>query len=434
MLRKGSGMLEIDHSCSSLEGELRELLGQVCSLELAAARYLGFRNMLAEELRWRSADKLLKEEKFRKILLGGFDHKLEPSPNALAVFYRNIYDVVFGWDELKKRVFAGVDLYDAGVGLFAEVREPPAAAGLKGLVDYIKGVFEAAREAARRASNVLGKEYSVPVDIGERIVELPLSYFAELEPSYEGRLESGEEGVEVFERLLKAALSLTPDCNKVAFKFLSFARVSRFFAEKAHPELVDRSCEEFLRNVMGWREYYVPEHPQMPQDVRREYTIMGYDPKSLGDALVKVLSACWDLIDYLANTSYLKPFGLQLEQASLMYAWRACEKLSEASNLIPPATRWPLGYYGRSTGYRGKYPYTYYFAIKMRSYDEIRYGQPRFYCVYYRLSWVDLKSDIREYLRLVGFMAPQMHLGIASVEKEESGLMFVFYTRSTPSD
>jgi len=225
MLRKGSGMLEIDHSCSSLEGELRELLGQVCSLELAAARYLSFRSMLAEELRWRSADKLLKEEKFRKILLGGFDHKLEPSPNALAVFYRNIYNVVFDWDELKKRAFAGVDLYDAGVGLFAEVREPPAE--LKWLADYVKEVFEAAREAARRASKVLGKEYSVPVDIGERIVELPLSYFAELEPSYEGRLESGEEGVEVFERLLKAALPLTPDCDKVAFRFLSFARVPR---------------------------------------------------------------------------------------------------------------------------------------------------------------------------------------------------------------
>jgi len=415
---------------------LRELMGQVCGLELAAARYLGFRKKLAEELRWKSVDKLLKEEKYRKILLGGFDHKLEAAPNALAIFYKYIYDVEFDLNELKKRVLAGIDLYEAGTGLFAEVKERVHLTGWKPLNERIKDIFEAAREAARRASKALGREYNVPVNLGDRVVEMPLSYFTELEPNYEGRLESGEEGVEVFERLLDVAIPLTPDRNELAVKFLSFAKVPRFFAVKAHPELADKKCEEFLRNLLGWSEYYVPELPQIPEDVKREYTIMGYTSDSLGDALVEVISRCWDLIDHLSDTSCLEPFGLQLKRASLMYAWKACEKLSEVSNLIPPVLEKPLRYYGRSTGYKGKYAYASYFAIKHRWYNNVahRYGLPTFNCVYYRMSWEELRTNIHEYLRLVGFMAPQMHLGIANVEKEENGLLFVFYTKYEPSD
>ncbi|RLE87136.1 MAG: hypothetical protein DRJ67_05525 [Thermoprotei archaeon] len=368
-------------------------------------------------------DELLEEERFQRILIGGLRRDLTLAPNSLARFYQLIYGVKYDFNELVARIKGGArSLADAAVNLTAQVADELLAGTVEKLV---RDVLTAARNVMAVAGRVLGDRHY------EREA-------VELKPSYEQAIESGEEGVKVFEELLEASLSTSPNYCEPMFGVLSLYRIPWFYAVKAYPGITTRKVYlnyattveylDFLREKLGWTEYFVPEVPG--ESVRRRFTIMGYEEGSLGKALVRLISACWSLLDHLAREklSYgagerlLEPFGLRLEPESYKYVRRALESLSGVSNLEAPFKH---GLYARAVGYTGKYPYNYYYALGERIFDRTL-PVP---CCYYRGRVKGLTVDGKPLPDLLRYMAPQMYLGIATMEREGDEYIFVFYSR-----
>jgi hypothetical protein len=417
-----------DFSCNILKQKVQNILGQIGSLEIAVAHYLGVLNYLKKEFSSKSVEELLREEKYRKIFLGGLNEDLQPSPNSLSKFYSYLYCVEVDEDGLKEKLTSSSST-SSKPPLYAKVNPEKS---FYHILENVSQIFQATQEVMKTAQIFLDPKYRIQVKDADRALEMSLGDLAKLEPGiYE--LKSAEDGVEIFENLLKVSFAVLPDYNEDIFMFISLATIPRFYAEKTHPYLKNKACETFLKAVMGWDKLYIPENSALGADKREKYSIWGYPPNTLGSQLVKVVNASWNFLDKSADV--LRDFGLNFERPSLRYFTQAMEFVDKVMALESPVSPRNLRYLSRYYEYKGKFPYSNYYALQMRARPSSLEDQvPLYKTVFYNLVRDEIGNKLDEYIRLLEFTALQMYLGIASVEIKENGLVFIFNTTDTPYD
>jgi hypothetical protein len=412
---------------------LSPLLAKAFDVGLAAARFLGFYEVLRRELEGKDLEELLREERYKKILLGGLDRDYKLASNALAHFYRQIYGIGFNMAELIARMKAGMGLEEAGIGLKAAVeplrvtpKHDDAWHAEYGYLIPIRVYFTArkilstAQNTMMAAAKAFGGDYSIE---GKTLS----SMLDSLKPSFEGGLERGDEGVAVFKELLEKSLSISPNYDKGFFTVVTLRRIPWFYFTRAYSG-VSSDRLEFLEGVMGWVEHFVPEVPN--ESIKKNFTVMGYGSDSLGESLIDLIFWCWRLQDLLVKSEVLKPFDTHLESEPKKYVKRCLEAISPSHSLKAPLEEAPLY---TPLFYSGKYPHMFYYALKplddklsswsdwtppvpCRSY----LGSIRGLVVNRGREWYDLASLLR-------FMAPQMYLGIATMERWRNEWVFIFY-------
>lgn len=415
-------------SCNILKQKVQNILGQIGSLEIEAARYLGVINNLKKEFSSKSIEELLREEKYRKIFLGGLNRDLQPSPSALATFYGTFYNTHVDVDRLKKKLTAKIDSLSSDSTmpekLFAKIL--PVIPD-----DPVLKLFEATQEAMKIALAFFDENYNIPIKQGTETVEVPLGNLATLRPGTH-ELKSAEEGVEIIENLLGAVFAILPDYNEDIFRFISLVTIPRFYAEKTHPYIKNKVCEALLRTLMGWYKLFTPEWGNLSDEYKDKYSIYGHLPNTFGSQLVEVVDASWKLIDSWAFS--LNRFGVNLGQPSLRYFMQALEYLDKIIPLESPIDTSLLIYAGRLI-YRGKYPWQYYYALNFRCcHPNFEDSLPIYHTVALDFDRISTNLRTEEYIRLLKIVAPQMYFGIAGFREKDGSFILIFNTTDPPKE
>jgi len=380
-------IIEHDELVGFLREDVRRLLNNTLKL-------LGFVEVLREELDGRDLKELLTEEKYKRMLLGGLRGDLSFHENALAKFYKELYGVNYDFGRLKSNIRAGItDPVEAAEGITVRVEEDVLKrleAGAWKLLKTLRSVYLA----------------------GETLVG-EFKELAESKPEHV-ELENSHTGVKVLEDLVESALAISPNYNQTALKIVSLRRIPFFYAEKAYPEIRESQVMEFLRDRLGWDEFFRPEVHR--EEIARKFTIMGYGEASLGEAIINLIVETWRFfISIGERLSVFLPF--KIENEPYKYTEKALGAVLKISSMKAPIRR-------------GVHRKQQYFAL---TYEELWRGYPPHYCNCYTfegkikgLSVIGEKSlpDI------LAYMAPQMYLGVGSVERKEVDvLVFVYYSK-----
>jgi len=391
----------IEHN--ELMGFLREDIGRLLNNTL---KLLGFIEVLREELDGGDLRELLTEERYKRMLLGGLRRDLSFHENALAKFYKELYGVNYDFGRLTSNIRAGItDPVEAAEGITVRVEEDV----LKRLETGASGLLETLRSVFHRASGTLSGEFKKLAESKPEPVEL----------------ESSHTGVKVLEDLIESALAISPNYNQTALKIVTLRRIPFFYAEKAYPEIRERQVMEFLRGKLGWDEFFRPDVHR--EEIARKFMIMGYGEASLGEAIINLIVETWRfLIDIGERLSVFLPF--KIENEPYKYTEKALKAVSKISSMEAPV-RFSQSCGEFHSGYRGDYYRRQYFAL---TYKELWKGYPPRYNCYAFEGEVRGLSIVREVSLpdMLAYMAPQMYLGISSVERKEADtLIFVYYSR-----
>lgn len=118
---------------------------------------------------------------------------------------------------------------------------------------------------------------------------------------------------------LQKALELLANYNPYTFFLYTLWRVTGRFMNAAYLRTADPEVLRKLKEVFGLTEIFVPE---ASPSIAKEYTIYGFEPGSLGHAIVELNKKIWDLTSLKAIQEF---FGLENERVK--FAKRAAREL-----------------------------------------------------------------------------------------------------------
>jgi len=380
---------------------LRSLLGEIYSLWRASVDLLEFYRSLKNQLDGRDVGELIEHEGLKRILLGGLREDLSPEENSLSHFYELIYGVKYDRLELASRVKGGARLEEAAAGIRA----------------YVK------------AEDLLSRVHTVK-NLSEEILRMQklTDYKGKLEYQPKSSIEDGLEGLRVLEELLKAALDLSPNYNGKTLSIVSLRRLPAFYAKSVHPWVLE--SRDFLRSHLGWVKHFVPNVPQ--ESLRSKYTVMGYEAGGMGERIVDLVVEAWRLVEWFSERQEeLSPFYLRIQSEAAKYVQRALDALESVGYEFDPPARGVL--FGRFIGYTGRYPEQFFFALKaskaLRNRMGAWSGPHRGQCYGFSCEVRGLTCNGTSLVDWLEYLAPQLYLAIATVEKERGRLSFIYYGR-----
>jgi len=388
---------------------IRNLIKDTYSLWRASEKFISFSETLTTTFHNKDLCELLAKEHYKRMLLGGLKEDLSVASNALLRFYKVVYGIDYDIDELIARLKAGMKLDRACEGIKVKVESTE-------IIEEVKSLEIALKEV------LMEPKVKEIEDFSSRLTKSSIEIRTEL------------DGVKLFEELVDSLLTLSPNYNENVLKLISLRRLPWFYVAEAYPSLA--SNKELLKHISGvldWGELYIPQVSD--EEVKRKYTVMGYLPQGLGEKLISTVIESLKVLAMIhhmtrAETFFTGPLSsfTKIEHEVGKYVERCIKVLKETYEERKPPVYGDL--YGRYTGYTGKYPEHFFFAIKNRTnYWRISYPPLGKGCKALKIKVEGLKADRSTLPEILHYIAPQLYLGIATIEKgaSENELEIIYY-------
>jgi hypothetical protein len=352
-------------------------LGQ---LYKTSSTIIAVKEYLTENLR-RPLQEILADDSLFKILLGGLKEDGHLTENGLAVFYNRFFGTgINRFDEFIGRLKAGVSLQTASFNLSGSTEPTPFLNAVDRVIGSLKTI-----------SNLIEGKGFLKLKIEETTIN---------------RIDDPKGVCEKIRDFLQACLNISPNYNPQTFFINSLYRITRRYMKLVYPKLSSEETFSFVNELLGLSEIIVPEIPD--ENVRKEYTLWGFDKGSVGyEITVNLVNAIFDIMDLDPVQNF---FNVKSERKE--YLERALNAWHKAlqSNIWSDVMKnlWSMGYSspsGKWGIFRLDNPHSY-----PRLATEGR-------C---RLEGVNLKSPSGGSIlltRFLDFMSPQLFLNIGLVDK-----------------